>query len=138
MKAKNGLKKTLALLLTVVLWLTTAPLAGVADLDLSGVADWFSTTAQAAEFTEGNLTYTVENGEATITYCNRDISGELVIPDTLGGCAIVKIASRAFENCHNLTSITIPDGVISIGSFAFSSCDRLFDIKFPDSVKSLL
>ena len=134
MNIKNGLKKSIAVLLAVVMVLCAVPMAGLIGLDLSGVADWFSTTAHAAEYTDGDLTYAVENGKAIITDCNDEISGELVIPDTLGGCAIVEIASRAFENCHNLTSITIPDGVISIGSFAFSSCDRLLDIKFPDSV----
>lgn len=39
MKVKTGLKKTLALLLTVVLLLTTAPLTGFVGLDLSGVAN---------------------------------------------------------------------------------------------------
>ena len=62
MKTKNGLRKTLASLLVVVLLLTSAPLSGIADLDFSGVADWFSTTAKAA--TEGYLDYEINNGEA--------------------------------------------------------------------------
>ena len=138
MKVKTGLKKTLALLLTVVLLLTTAPLTGFVGLDLSGVANWFSTTAQAAdEFTEGNLTYTVENGKATITDCDTSIGGDFVIPSTLGGYPVTSIGASAFEACYDLTSITIPDSVTSIGFAAFRGCTGLTSITIPDSVISV-
>ena len=136
MKAKNGLKKTLACLLAVVLMLTGAPLAGLADLDLSGVADWFSTTAQAATtyYYAGDLTYTVEDGEAMITDCDDEISGELVIPSTLGGYPVTSIGYDAFEYCRYLTSVTIPDSVTSIDNSAFRGCTGLTSVTIPDSV----
>ena len=37
-------------------------------------------TANAA--TDGYLTYTVSNGEATITECDDSVSGQYVIPDS--------------------------------------------------------
>lgn len=139
MKVKNGLKKTLACLLAVVLMLTGVPLAGIADLDLSGVADWFSTTAQAAEYSaaEDNLTYTVENSKATITDCKDSISGAFVIPSTIGGYPVTAIDIEVFYYCQNLTSVTIPDSVTSIGGYAFYGCTGLTSITIPDSVTSI-
>ena len=138
MKAKNGLKRFFASMLVVVLLLTSAPLAGFAELDFSGVADWFSTTAKAAtNYTEEYLTYKVENGEATITDCDESLSGELVIPDTLGGYPVTSIGDGVFYECTGLTSITIPDSVTSIGSWAFEGCTGLTSITIPDSVTSI-
>ncbi len=135
MKAKNGLRKTLASLLVVVLLLTSAPLSGIADLDFSGVADWFSTTAKAA--TEGIFTYEVDYDSATITNCDNAVTGEVVIPSTLGGYPVTRIGEDAFEWCDKMTSITIPNSVTSIGSFAFSGCTGLTSITIPDSVTSI-
>ncbi len=47
------------------------------------------------------------------------------------------IYSSAFEDCTELTSITIPDSVTSIGDKAFSHCDGLTSITIPDSVTSI-
>ncbi len=135
MKVKTGLKKTLALLLTVVLLLTTAPLSGFVGLDLSGVADWFSTMAQAA--TSGELTYSVENGKATITGHNGEISGELVIPETLGGYPVTSIGNWALNGCFGLTSITIPNSVTSIGDSAFKDCTNLTSVIIPESITNI-
>ncbi len=110
----------------MVLALTGAPLAGLADLDLSGVASWFSTTAQAA--TSGELTYSVENGKATITGHNGEISGELVIPSTLGGYPVTSIGNWALNGRSGLTSVTIPDSVTNIGGSAFKNCTGLTSV----------
>ena len=67
MKTKNGIKRVFASLLVVVMLLTSVPLAGVADLDFSGVADWFATTAKAAEMKDVISAMSVGD---TITYGN--------------------------------------------------------------------
>lgn len=46
------------------------------------------------------------------------------------------IADDAFSGCSNLTSISIPDGVVCIGDRAFEQCG-FTSIVIPDSVKSL-
>ena len=128
MEAKNGFKKTLACLLVVILLLTGAPLAGLADLD-------FSVTAQAEA--AGKLTYSVENGKATITGHSGAISGSLSIPSTLGGYPVTSIGDSAFDGCTGLTSVAIPNSVTNIGSSAFSFCTGLTSITIPDSVTSI-
>ena len=42
-----------------------------------------------------------------------------------------------FENCFNLTSITIPNSVTSIGNEAFSGCSKLTSVTIPNSVMSI-
>jgi len=93
------------------------------------------TDALAAK--EGVFTYTIENGEATITDCDTSVSGSLEIPSTLGGCSVTVIEKNAFEYCTSLTNITIPDSVTTIGNYAFYHCKRLTNITIPDSVTTI-
>ena len=127
---KNRIRRIIAVLLAVVMVLCAVPAAGFSGLDLSGVADWFSTTARAESdgLTEGYYTYTVENGGATITDCNNNISGDVVIPDTLGGYPVTSIDEYAFSDCRRLVSVTIPDSITRIGIEAFYGCTGLTSI----------
>ena len=84
--------------------------------------------------TEGYYTYKIENGEATITSVDTAISGDIVIPSTLGGCPVTAIGDCAFSGCKNLTSISIPDSLTTIGAEAFYTCYNLTSISIPDSV----
>ena len=47
------------------------------------------------------------------------------------------ILFKAFSNCSNLASITIPDGVTSISDYTFIDCSRLKNILIPNSVTSI-
>ncbi len=47
------------------------------------------------------------------------------------------IASRAFSNCANLSSIHIPNSVTSIGDRAFNHCTGLTSVTLPNSAKNL-
>ena len=86
---------------------------------------------QAEAATSGNYTYTVSNGEATITDCKTSISGYVTIPSTLGGYPVTCIDSYAFAYCTDLTYVTIPSGVTSIGNRAFSGCTSLIRVTIP-------
>ena len=44
------------------------------------------------------------------------------------------ICDRAFADCRDLTSVTIPNSVTSIGWSAFSDCSRLTSVTIPNSV----
>ena len=83
------------------------------------------------------LTYEIADGEVTITDCDTSISGELTIPETIEGYPVTGIGYWAFENCTDLTNVTIPDSVIYIGSGAFRDCTGLTNVKIPDSVISI-
>lgn len=73
----------------------------------------------------------------TITDCDSNASGEIVIPDEIDNLPVTSIGNYAFEWCTRLTSITIPNSVTSIGSSAFQMCEGLTSIDIPDSVTSI-
>lgn len=54
---------------------------------------------------------------------------DITIPDT-----VTEINSMAFSGCSSLTAIVIPDGVADIGAWAFEGCSSLIGIILPDSV----
>jgi len=71
--------------------------------------------------------YSLEDGKATITgYLIRfERDPVLVIPDTLDGYPVTGIGMYAFGRYAELTSVTIPAGVISIENNPFSDCASL-------------
>jgi len=81
-----------------------------------------------------DLTWSITDGEVTITDCDTAASGVLSIPAVIEGYPVTSIARSAFLQCNALTRITIPDGVTSIGGSAFSSCSSLISIVIPDGV----
>ncbi len=74
------------------------------------------------------LTYTIENGEVTITGCDNSLSGDITIPSTIEGYPVTSIGDDAFYYCTSLASITIPSSVTSIGDDAFAGCQSLTSI----------
>ena len=87
------------------------------------------------EVASGNTTYdSRDNCNAIIeTASNTLLVGciNTIIPQS-----VTSIGASAF-NGYDLTSITIPNGVISIGDYAFSRCTGLTSITIPNSVTSI-
>jgi hypothetical protein len=93
-------------------------------------------TVSAVDLVEGDYTYTVSNGEATITgYTGA--GGAITIPSTLGEYPTVHIGADAFYSNTNLTSVTIPNSVTTIGIEAFYSCTLLNSVTIPNSVTTI-
>ena len=110
-------------------------------------------------FSEGDYTYTVANGEATVVGYSG-AGGNITIPSTLGGYpvttieryvfsenesltsvntggSLTTIGFYAFQDCDNLNSVIIGDSVSTIGSYAFQDCDGLTSVAIPDSVTTI-
>ncbi len=120
--------KLMSVLLAVTLLLGSAPLAGLAGLEIS---DLFSIEPKA--LTSGSYTYTVSNNQATITGYSGTASN-LSIPSSLGGYTVTKIDQGVFKNNSTLVSVQIPSTIVSIASSynngAFQGCSKLETVTF--------
>lgn len=117
----------------------TIPLAkwvleGVAAMIwLGGALDGMAETenADGAEWTF----FVTTNGEATVTAGPK--SGDVIIPDTLGGCPVTRIGTNAFASLKAISSVTIPSSVLRVESGAFSGCSGLTTINIENGLQYL-
>ncbi len=139
MKNKCLAKKITAIALAAAILFCVAPLFGLSDvlLDEVSAAEWL---------TEGSYSYTVNSlNEATIMKCDNYISGDVVIPSTLGGATVTKIHgdnkylnyNGAFKECSRMTSLVIPDTVTEIGEYAFYRCSKMTSVDLGKGVKTI-
>jgi hypothetical protein len=68
---------------------------------------------------------------------NRNYAYRNAVKKVELGNGVIIISDYAFQDCYNLTSITIPEGVTSIGRSAFSNCNSLTSITIPEGVTSI-
>ena len=65
--------------------------------------------AMAAEtLQEGIFTYTVTDGEATLTRVEGPVVGPLIIPETLGGYPVTRIATYAVYKEYDSPYAVVP------------------------------
>ena len=100
-------------------------------------ADVSDLTYRTAGIWNGSFDVGFETGTILITDCDTAATGELIIPDTIGGKRVTAIMRDAFRECKGLTGIVIPDSVTTIEMSAFSGCSGLTSITIPDSVTKL-
>lgn len=93
-------------------------------------------TASAASVTDSATGLVFDTSTGTITGY-KGTAANLIIPSAIEGVSVKSIGNQAFNNCSNLTSVSIPDSVTSIGSYAFESCYSLTSISIPDSTTKI-
>ena len=112
----------------------------------------FCRATAATEVVDGvRWSYSVSNGGATIDASpwgtdggvTGPYSGDVVIPETLGGFSVVAISDNAFfssvssDFTKDMTSITIPDSVTSIGTCFCFNCSGLTSATVGNGVSSI-
>jgi len=56
---------------------------------------------------------------------------------TFAGTALRTVNDWAFYNCHNLRTLSLPEGVTTIGLAAFYGCSYLTDLSLPSTLQSI-
>jgi hypothetical protein len=82
---------------------------------------------------DGDYTYTVSGGVATVTGYNGS-GGAIIMPSTLGGYATVAIGDWAFAWSSSLTSVIISDNITYLGNYAFAGCYNLTSVTIGSGV----
>ncbi len=95
-------------------------------------------SASAEEsFSEGYYTYTVTDGAATIKSVSAEISGDITIPETLGGYPVIAIGKEALAGAINIKSVVISDSVKIIDDYAFAGCIGLESVDIGNGVERI-
>jgi DNA polymerase III epsilon subunit-like protein len=76
------------------------------------------------------ITYS-DNGDILIL-CDKRVSGKVVIPN-----GVLVIKSHAFNECSEITEITLPNTLQKLERGAFKHCTSLISVNIPDSVKEI-
>lgn len=130
------LKKIMAIGLTLTITIACLPIVVPADMipsyDTSTIAE--SSLFYAVE--GGNIYYTEHGSNAFITDADTTIT-KANIPNEINGLTVALINRSAFAQCHDLTEVTIPDGVTNIDSNAFEDCSSLKEIIIPNKVRNI-
>lgn len=86
---------------------------------------------------EGNFSYkkNADNSGSIVT--NFSGTGDVVIPDTLGGLPVTEVAEDCFSWNSEITSVKIPETVTRIGAGAFNRCSNLKNVNIPDGIEAI-
>lgn len=84
--------------------------------------------------TYGDLTYSIRNGEITITQGHSNSSGTIEIPSEIEGYPVTIIDGGAFMGCTDISSVIIGDNITTIDACAFMNCTGLTSVIMGDSV----
>ena len=98
---------------------------GVVILALAGAMP-----AGAVLFFETN-----QSGTITITGCTDP--GAVQVPAVINGLRVTAVGDSAFSGLHELTGVTLPEGVGSIGALAFADCIALAGLGLPASITNI-
>ena len=106
------------------------------------VWDYSNNDVATNEYTyaiKDSILYGIKADEATLLKAWKEVA-TACIPETIRyknvNYAVTSISAKAFSNCGNLASVTLPDTVISIGDYAFEECSSLTSVVVGGGVTS--
>lgn len=85
---------------------------------------------------EGELAFTLnEDGESYAVAGIGSYTGtDVTVPSTYDNKPVTIVARRAFDNCKNLTSVTLPNYISTIDNSTFHGCENLTSVTIPGNV----
>jgi hypothetical protein len=83
------------------------------------------------------LSYSISGSQCAVTGIGSCTDTDIIIPSTYNNYAVTSIASSAFSNNNNITSVTIPGSVTDIGSKAFYYCSNLANVELSNGIKTI-
>lgn len=83
------------------------------------------------------LTFTEFETTVEVTDCDTAFTGAMIIPANYNGKPVTRIGVKAFNQCGNITSVKISEGVTAIGASAFNLCSDLTSVEFPGTLVEL-
>lgn len=89
----------------------------------------------------GDLYYLLDatTGEASVTSGSDKYTGSLIVPDVVTNSgtdySVTSIGAFAFNDCTELTAVTLPNSVTVIGWGAFSGCSNLKSVNISEGVE---
>lgn len=91
------------------------------------------------DFTCDNLQFVITSATTAkvVGHVLPSPAGYYAIPSTANGYNVTEIGDYAFQNCNQLTEISIGDNVVTIGRVAFAGCSGLTSLTIPNSVTSI-
>ncbi|MBQ8298841.1 MAG: leucine-rich repeat domain-containing protein [Clostridia bacterium] len=81
--------------------------------------------------------FKVVDGTLTIFYDEIVEENKIVIPESVRGEVITKIAASAFKENENIEGIVIPNTVVEIDEQAFIDCKNLSEVILPENLVSI-
>ena len=127
------MKKTLSIILSLVLVIAALPLAAV-ESDAATIL-----TSQDGLWkyyvNADNTTITINSGGSSKAYLGTDT--DVTVPSAIDGYPVMIVGNYAFYNYTDLESVTIPNTVTSIGNNAFQNCSSLADVDMGSGVLTI-
>ncbi len=118
-----------------------------ATVEYSGDDTYFGVSANVSfkvgrpqEEVDGVVWYyePLEAGTAVVTgVAPNHATGNLTMPERLGGLTVTAVGGGAFHGCADLRSMAIPDSVTEIGSKAFKECTALTNVTLGAGVTNI-
>ncbi len=127
------MKRTLAAIMALCIVGGAVPAVYIGS-PVSGIT---ASAADTKKVTVGFLTYTVYSDYAEVLKCSDKATGEIIISSEIEGVPVTRICENAFLNCSDITSVSLPEGIMIIGESAFEGCTSLINFKNQLGIKQI-
>lgn len=119
------MKQLIRIIGLTILWLLVNQRGYSYDFEVGGIYYGFNTSTQTAYVTYGENKYSgIISIPESITFNGRTLD-------------VSAIGSKAFNNCPDLVSVSIPQSITSIGDGAFQGCMSLNTINLPNALTEI-